>query len=215
VYVPKEFTVPFERRFLLEARGSASMDLKSLLLQKKSPIVKKWCDLVLATYPRESQKFLKKQKNRFANPVGRTIFEGIESIFDELLHEANSDKIALFLDNIIRVRAVQDFPPSQAVGFIFGLKKVVREELESEIQKGGLTEELAEFDTRIDGLSLLSFDIYARCRQKISDIRAKEIRTRSERLLQMAGLAYELPEDYELPGKGGDLKKEGQVNNSE
>ena len=95
------------------------MDLKSLLLQKKSPIVKKWCDVVLSTYPQESQKFLRKQKDRFANPVGRTIFEGIDSIFDELLHEANSNKIALFLDDIIRVRAVQEFSASQAVGFIF------------------------------------------------------------------------------------------------
>ncbi len=188
------------------------MDLKSLLLQKKSPIVKKWCDVVLSTYPKESQKFLRKQKDQFANPVGRTIFEGIESIFDELLHEANADKIALFLDNIIRVRAVQEFSPSQAVGFIFGLKKVIREELESEILKEGVTEELAAFHSRIDALALLCFDIYTQCRQEIFDIRVKEVKTRSERLLQMAGLAYELPEDYEHPGKGGDLK-EGQVNN--
>jgi hypothetical protein len=188
------------------------MDLKSLLQQKKSPIVKKWCDVVLSTYPQESQKFLRKQKDQFANPIGRTIFEGIESIFDELLHEAKSDKIALFLDDIIRVRAVQEFPPSQAVGFIFGLKRIIREELESEILKEGITEELAAFDNRIDGLALLCFDTYTACRQRISDIRVKEVRTRSERLLQMAGLAYELPEDYEQPGKGGD-QKEGQVNN--
>ena len=189
------------------------MDLKSLLLQKKSPIVKKWCDVVLSTYPQESQKFLRKQKDQFANPVGRTVFEGIESIFDELLHEANSDKIALFLDDIIRVRAVQEFSPSQAVGFIFGLKKVIREELESEILKEGISEELAAFDNRIDGLALLCFDTYTACRQQMADIRVKEVRTRSERLLQMAGLAYELPEDYEQPGKEGDLK-EGQVNNN-
>ena len=92
------------------------------------------------------------------------------------------------------------------------MKKVIREVLESDIQKEGIAEELAAFDNRIDGLALLCFDIYTQCRQKIFDIRVKEVRTRSERLLQMAGLAYELPEDYEQPGKGGGLR-EGQVNN--
>lgn len=182
------------------------MDLKSLLEQKKSTIVKKWCDVVLSTYPQESQKFLRKQKDRFANPVGRAIFEGIESIFDELLHEANTDKIALFLDNIIRVRAVQDLSPSQAVGFIFGLKKVIREELESEILKEEITEDLAAFYSKIDALALFCFDIYTQCRQQIFDIRVKEVKNQSARLLKMAGLVYEIPET------GEDLE-EDKVNN--
>lgn len=182
------------------------MDLKSLLQQKKSTIVKKWCDVVLSTYPQESQKFLRKQKDRFANPVGRAIFEGIESIFDELLHEANADKIGIFLDNIIRVRAVQDLSPSQAVGFIFGLKKVIREELESEIIKEEITEDLAAFDSKIDALALFCFDIYTQCRQQIFDIRVKEVKKQSARLLEMAGLVYEIPE------KGEDLE-EDKVNN--
>lgn len=182
------------------------MSLKNLLLQKRSPIVKKWCDVVLCTYPEQSRTFLRKQKDRFANPVGRTIFEGIESIYDELLQEADADKISLFLDNIVRVRAVQDFSPSQAVGFIFGLKKVIREELGSEILKAGLADEWAGFESKIDGLALLCFDIYTACRQKISDIRVDEVRRRSSRLLKMAGLLYEVPEEE------GDLK-EDNVNN--
>jgi hypothetical protein len=178
------------------------MSLKNLLLQKRSPIVKKWCDVVLCTYPEQSRSFLKKQKDRFANPVGGTIFEGIESIYDELLQEADADKISLFLDNIVRVRAVQEFSPSRAVGFIFGLKKVVREELGSEILKEGLAEEWAAFESRIDGLALLCFDIYTACRQKISDIRVDEVRRRSSKLLKMAGLLYEVPEEE------GDLKED-------
>jgi len=187
------------------------MDLKSLLLQKKSPIVKKWCDVVLSTYPQESQKFLK-QKDRFANPIGNAIFKGIESLYDKLLQDADCDKISLSLDEIIRVRAVQDFSPSRAVGFVFGLKKIIREELANELQQNVVSEEWATFESRIDGLSLLCFDIYAQCRQKISDIRVNEVKNQSARLLKMAGLAYELPENYESPDYEGDLK-EGQVNN--
>ena len=189
------------------------MDLKSLLLQKKSPIVKKWCDVVLTTYPQESQKFLN-QKDRFANPIGNSIFKGIESLYDELLQDADCEKISLSLAEIIRVRAVQEFSPSKAVGFVFGLKNIIREELTNELQQNGVSEEWATFESRIDGLSLLCFDIYSQCRQKIYDIRVNEVKNQSARLLKMAGLAYDLPENYESPDYEGDLK-EGKVNNSE
>ena len=86
------------------------------------------------------------------------------------------------------------------------IKKVVREELGSEILKEGLAEEWAAFESRIDDLALLCFDIYTACRQKISDIRVDEVRRRSSKLLKMAGLLYEVPEE------GGGLK-EDNVNN--
>ncbi|MCK4388906.1 MAG: RsbRD N-terminal domain-containing protein [Desulfobacterales bacterium] len=182
------------------------MDLKNLLLRKKSPIVKKWCEVVLRTYPEGGQAFLKK-KDRFGNPVGHTIAEGIESIFDELLQGTKSDKIPLFFDNILRLRAVQDFSPSKAVGFVFGLKKVIRKELGSKLLKDGTSEEWAAFESEIDGMGLLCFDIYTQCREKIFDIRIKALRNQSHRLLKMAGVAYDLPEDYELSEEDRDLKK--------
>ena len=180
------------------------MNLEKLLSQKRSAILKKWYDIILKTYPEQSQSFLKKQKDQFANPVGQTIFEGIESIYDELLQGAESDKISLFLDNIIRVRAVQDFSPSRAVGFIFGLKGIIREELEGEILKEGIAEEWVAFESKIDGLALLCFDIYTACRQKLSDIRVNEVRNQSSRLLKMAGLVYEIP-DTEESLKGDEI----------
>jgi hypothetical protein len=184
------------------------MNLRNLLLQKRSTVIKRWCDIILQTYPKESRSFLKKQKDRFANPVGRTIFEAVESIYDELLQGADSDKISLFLDNIIRVRAVQGFSPSQAISFIFGLKTIVREEMAREIAEGGISEEWTQFESRIDGLALLCFDIYTECRQKLFEVRVNEVKNQSSRLLKMAGLVYEIPEAE------GDLN-EGIVNNND
>ncbi|MBE9580105.1 MAG: RsbRD N-terminal domain-containing protein [Proteobacteria bacterium] len=188
------------------------MSLKNLLLQKRSRIVKKWRDVILQTYHEQSQGFLKK-KDSFGNPVGCTISEGIESLYDALLEDSEdsgSDKISEALDSIMKVRAIQDFSPSRAVGFVFGLKKVIREELGNEILQNGSHEEWAAFDARIDGLGLLGFDIYANCRQKISDIRVNEVRTRSYRLLQMAGLSYDLSEHEGDPN--GEKKEDGASN---
>jgi len=173
------------------------MGLKSLLSEKKGSILKRWFDVIVEACPSGTINFLKEQKNRFANPVGYTISHGMDGLFEGLLQGMDSEVSAqagLFLDNIMKIRAVQDFSPSQAIGFIFLLKKVIREKLAREIQKDGLFEELLALESRIDGLALLSFDIYMKCREKIYEIKANEVRNSVFKLLQRANLIYEIPE---------------------
>jgi hypothetical protein len=171
------------------------MNLKNLLQEKRDFIVKAWCDVVLSTYPEQSQAFFKKQKDSIANPVGNTISEGIRSIYDEFLKETESDEISLFLDNIIRVRAVQTFSPSQAIGFIFGLKDIIRKVIKGDVESAKLSEQLVAFDAKIDRLALRCFDIYTQCRENIFDIRVNEVRNQSARLLKLAGLVCEIEDE--------------------
>ncbi len=186
------------------------MKLKDLLLEKKSAILGRWFDTILETYPADTSRFLKSQKNRFANPVGSTILEGIEGIFNEILQQdVDSDRISTFLDNIIRIRAVQNFDPSRALAFIFILKKVIREELDNvpELNSGQenkISEELLEFESQIDGLALIAFDIYMKCREKIYEIKANEVKRRTFRLLQLANLITENQGEKDL---GPDFKE--------
>jgi hypothetical protein len=97
-----------------------------------------------------------------------------------------------YLNDIIRIKAVQDFTPSQAVSFLPLLKKVVRDELGSDIQRQHFSEELAAFESQIDNLALLSFDIYMKCREKIFELRVNEIKTMTFRLLKRANLICEI-----------------------
>ena len=169
------------------------MSLKNLLSDNKSSIVKAWCDLTLKSYPEESQGFFKK-KDQFGNPVGHSLSEGIESTYDALLEDAGADVLSKALDGIIRIRAIQEFSPSQAISFLFGLKTVVRDKLGTEIDKEGFSKEWVSFETKIDGLALLGFDIYTKCRQQIYDIRVESVKRHTSRLLTKAGLVYEIPE---------------------
>jgi len=98
--------------------------LGRLLLQKKVAILERWHLLILDTYPADSSRFLKQEKDRFANPVGSIISAGIEALYDELIGEMDPDRLSTCLDSIIRVRAVQDFSPSNAVAFIPLLKRI-------------------------------------------------------------------------------------------
>jgi len=168
------------------------MKWKSLLSERRSAILKKWFDAILETYPAETSSFLKNQKNRFANPVGHTILDGIEGLFRGLLDGMAPEKLSPFLDNIIRIKAVQDFTPSQAISFIFLLKKVLREELKSD--ENGFGEELLALESKIDELALLSFDIYMKCREKLYELKVNELNRMTFRLLQRANLISEVQE---------------------
>jgi len=182
---------------LLGPRRLARMKLEQLLHQNKTAILQKWHDLLLERYPEQSRAFFRKQKNQFANPVGHAISEGIQSIFEGLLQGGHAEGIPLFLDNIVRVRAVQEFTPSQALEFLFGLKKVIRQELGNALYSADMAAEWAAFESRIDDLALLGFDVYTECRHKLFEVRVEEVKRRSERLLKMAGLVYEIPEEGE------------------
>ena len=147
--------------------------------------MERWFQLVLGTYPADTSRFLKQEKDRFTNPVGYAISQELEALYDELLQEMNSDKLAACLDNIIRIRAVQDFSPSQTIALIFLLKKAIREELASEITENRVFEELLKFESRIDKLVLLAFDIYMKCREKVFEIRVNEAKAERERVLKL------------------------------
>ena len=147
-----------------------------LLQAKRAPILERWRTLILETYPKDTSQFLRSQKDRFLNPVGHTIKEETETLFDEFLGGMNKEKINGSLDRIIRIRSVQDFAPSQVVTFVFLLKGAIREVLQKEIRENRLFEELSDFDGKVDELALVAVDIYMKCRETIYQLRIKEIK---------------------------------------
>jgi hypothetical protein len=159
-------------------KNSANMNLEKLLAKKRDRIVEKWIDSVQESYPSETVEFFRHQRNRFANPVGAAISETVGPLFDELLNGNNQQNISSFLDNIVRIRAVQDFPPSGAVAVVLLLKKVIRDEMRKDIDKDGFFEDLLEFESRIDYCVLLAFDVYMKCREKIWEIKLDEFKKR-------------------------------------
>ena len=170
------------------------MSLEKLLEEKKAAILERWFDLVLETYPAHTRQFLKKNRNRFSNPVAHEISRGIEGIFDQILSGGNSDEVSPFLDKVIRIRAVQDFTPSQALGFLFELKTLVREELAGNTDESHIAEDFPRFDRRVDQVGLLGLDLYMQCREKLYELRLKEAKNRVGRLIERANMICGIPE---------------------
>jgi len=171
------------------------MSLDKLIFEKRSTLIKKWRNLIIGSYPTDAQRFLKKEKNRFSNPVGQTIAEDVEILFDALTTGDNTEKIPSSLDNMIRIRAVQDFKPSQAVGFVLQLKKIIREAVEKHSQEADtLHDELEMIEERIEDAALQAFDIYTQCRQKLYEIRVNEKDRQVARILERVNRTNEIPE---------------------
>jgi hypothetical protein len=162
------------------------MRIDDFLKQKKAAIKRRWLELIIDTYPADGREFFRKQKNRFLNPVGAALSRLVEALYDELLNGAASADISTILEDFVKVRAVQDFTPSEAVGFVLYLKQAVREELAEDIRTSRLFEELLALETRIDRLLLKAFDVYMQAREKIYEIKANDLKRKSFLALRRA-----------------------------
>ena len=152
-----------------------NVSLKDILQEKRQAIKERWLGQVLATYSPDTSKFLKTKKDKFGNPVGHALHKAIGGITDGFLDGRPLEELDEWIDAIVRVRAIQVPEASVAVGFVFGLKEAIREALRPEEQEREAAG-LRELEGRGDALALRFFDVYARCRNQIYEIRLDELR---------------------------------------
>lgn len=171
------------------------MSLEKLLKEKKSAILERWFDSILETYPSDTKHFLRTKKDRFENPVAHRISSGVEGILEQILNNEKVEEASPFLDKVIRIRAVQDYSPSQAVAFIFDLKRLVREVMAEDSREGQLSEELWRLEQKIDEMGLLALDIYMKCREEIYELRVNEVKRSVSRLIERANMICGVPEE--------------------
>ncbi|MFO7884716.1 MAG: RsbRD N-terminal domain-containing protein [Desulfobacteraceae bacterium] len=169
------------------------MDFDQQLKKNKKNIIDKWFLAVISTYPEETARILVKSKNKFDNPVAVATQECIEDTFNLLLEnrdlteQTEMDKIESALDSVVRIRAVQTmFTAEKAVGFVFRLKDIVKEET-------GTWNE--SFDSRVDQIALAAFNRFMKCREDIFLLKATESKKRIHRAFERAGLVEELKEE--------------------
>jgi len=162
------------------------------LAAKKQDILKSWFQATVESYPADTARFLKNQKDPFANPVGQTTYHSLEMLVDTLITGAGRDVMQKALDPILRIRAVQTFTPSKAIGFIFSLKTILRQHL-GDTADGSAARD--GFDRQIDEMAMTAFDIFVACREKIFELKANESRKQFFGSLKRAGLIVETEAD--------------------
>lgn len=166
------------------------MGLEKSLGSKREDITSRWFDYVVKTYSADSAHFIHNTKDPMSNPVGSNIKTSLIQVFDALIDGKDRSEIIPLLDPPIRIRAVQEFSPSQAVSFVLYLKTIVREVLGNDLKD----KDLQVFDQKVDGLLLIAFDIYMGCREQIFKYRAEFVKSRTLKLLEKADILCEVPE---------------------
>ena len=173
------------------------MELETLLEKHRETILGRWFDLIAGSYPRATSEFLAKQADRFRNPVGHAITQSIGPIYDQVVSAMNRDELLRALDGIIRIRAVQDFTPTEAVAFVFQLKAVIRDVMDGQLRGSARWDDLADLESRIDRVALLAFEKYTECREKLDEIRNKQIESGTTKLREQASVKSADPQHKE------------------
>ena len=150
--------------------------LRELLGPRRAEIAERWFEDALSAYPSRTVDVWRRERDRFANPVGHALREGTRAVLDALLDERGTDAVRDGLAEILKIRAVQQMPPATAVAFVFRLKSVIRTELGPALDHVQAFEELLELDAGIDQAALAAFDLYVTYRERLAELRIGELK---------------------------------------
>ncbi len=161
------------------------MTFCELLERHKEGIIRRWFERALEAYPADATRAFSRRNDPFTNPVGHSLHVGTRGIFEALLEGTHSglkvtesEAGCQCLRDVIRIRAVQEMPASQAVSFVFDLKEAVRAELGSAVDERQFACDLALLERRIDEAALFAVDELVRCREQVCELRVNEVKRR-------------------------------------
>lgn len=153
------------------------MDLAEAFRNYRDKIVKQWVEYTLSTY--KSSEFFIREQDKFSNPTGANIREGLNKLFDLLSKGGDPEEFKKPIEQIIRIRAVQEFSPAQAVAPLNAVKHITRDILAADKERSVFIKDLYDFEFAVDLAVLAAFDIYMESRERLYQVRINELKSGS------------------------------------
>lgn len=147
-----------------------------VIQDKQQSILSRWIPAALGNVNQNEQFKVHREQDRFSDPLGYAIASNTQAILQWLCSDDPDMNLSKPLEDICRIKAVQDSRPSESLRFIFNLKTVIRESLAEECDVSQYAEDLYRIDQRIDEMALLAFDLFSACRNQIYKLQAEEIK---------------------------------------
>lgn len=170
------------------------MKLKELFKQDKEILLEAWFNRLLESYPEKTRTYFRKTGSSFSNPIGYNIRHSLSNILDELLNDSpNSDVLNEELQMILRIKAVQEVLPSQAVSFVPALKQTIERQYKIDrlVSDTSLAEVL-DFYSDLDTVALYAYDLYVESKTLIYELRLSQIKETNDILVRANLLNEEL-----------------------
>lgn len=163
------------------------MSFQEALSAKKVGILRAWYNSVLESFPQASRGMIGNTSDQFGSPMGHIFNDGLNQLFDHLLSEGDPADLEAALGQIVRLRAVQDKGASDGLGFLFALKKIIRDVTGAKKKNFDQYTELLEIEDRIDGWIEQAHRIYVDAREKISELKVNEMQNKTYMLRKLVG----------------------------
>lgn len=176
------------------------MDITELCCSRRDVLVERWVNRFFSSYPLDSKGFMRTSRDRFANPVGETTRMAAGVLFNAVIGmDAEPETVKGALHDLIWIRAVQDMPPSKAVGALCLLKELLRAEVLPECLKPehagtGVLNDYLAMESRLDTLGLMALDMYSEARERVFRIRVEEVKRSQSQVIRLAKLRREQAE---------------------
>jgi hypothetical protein len=163
------------------------MNLVERMQEQRVAILRRWLQEVLECFPQPARAFIAGGEDRFSNPLGFTLSAGVEEIFSFVAGEKPLGEIAPALERLVKMRAIQQTRASEPLGFLFGLKRIVRDVCEVDTRADLGLEQWLALEERIDAVVRASLATYVRARETILELQVNEIRNQTYMLRRLAG----------------------------
>lgn len=160
----------------------------NLIVKEKTSILRRWIGLVFDTYPADTAMILKSGGDRFSNPVSYNVSYNLEMILEGLICGKDQETLFSYLEDIIKIRAVQDFTPVTATSFMSLLKQAVEVEIGSRYRSQQFAEEREELEKKVDSLSDACTGIYSDCKSRIERIKVNEQRKTANNISRLQSI---------------------------
>jgi hypothetical protein len=106
----------------------------------------------------------------------------------------------------MKIRAVQPFAPSEAVGFVLRLREIIRAELGGVAADPRFASELADLDAQIDRIALVAFDTFVECREQVYELRVNEVKRQISWITDKVNQRDTEPELVQIEPRREDLR---------
>lgn len=150
--------------------------LRELLRKRRGEVARAWLHDTLSAYSDRAAAAWSRERDPFANPVGHSLRVGTGAFLDWLLDGDDAEAMRRGLDDILRIRAVQELAPGDALGFVFRLKAVIRSELGEALGDEQVRRELVDLEARIDDAGLVAFELFLAHRERLHELRIAELK---------------------------------------
>jgi len=181
---------------------------RDLLRRHREAVRDRWLELIRSTYPEDTARFLRTERDPFANPVGAALERGTAGVLEAIV-AGEPEALEGSLDALLRIRSVQDLSPAEAVRAVALLETAAWDVFGEELERLGVAA-ARDLHRVLDGVLLVAFEVYARCRERLHEVRLREALRRRAVELRRAARARSREETVAAGGgRGGEVGKGG------